>query len=1732
MSPYEGDSDVVESPTSKACRGCFSVTAVTSSILSKVPHARLLATRDFHFRRDFRDFWRRDHPIEASFSSFCEVMVGCRQPEQSQQMCLEELSFDGLQGLLSDSNEDSVNGPVMTTGLTVCMQPYLEDLLVRRQGFRGFVEILASVADADENLPQILSEVTAKDLFIALLLVNPNRLKRVRLATDYMTLKAPLPLVFRHPEWAKEAKDMAGSSVSSVSKAKAQAEFDLLQDIACVPREGRTLILSLGTEHVTGCGKTTLLGAMGLATPEDLDVRPSGPMHNLSCDLFCADPDLWLLDVHGSMDDDDLRNAVLAFNLWGSAVALVHCATSDFHSTGLPRKELVGLLNDLGSHLTGRQLRGSGVIILIRDSSEESFAAKRPAIESGLSQWAALVFAVEDCRNFRSAARRATAMDKLRVRLEDSWKTFRKDSSCGTSCLEDLRKIHQLISEGQLRKEAPATPKASVGTSASSLGKKLIQLLDRALKTPSLYETLFPLSAIKRRLRSLCHDSGAAPKAGTSKAEQLRLEEELVKTRAAKMKKLNEDFQEASKSEALEFFQSCLSSENFQALSALSEISHYLDAWKSPLSKPLLTRQRELIDILAVASETAQEETKAQGELNEVMNQLAELDFSADTFWTELELLATRESQKSKDAMDPKFGRAAACWASLLVSGHPFQVLHSRPLQMAGGFLRSVLASIGAPSVNLSGIYVVSVIGAQSSAKSTLLNFLFGSGFAVSSGRCTRGLYASYFSSGPKGRPVLVLDSEGLLSLGSEGSTFDGQIAMMCMTCSHLVLVNNKGELSRQLQDLLEICLFAMKHLRLSRIQPRLVFVLRDQHDRSRSVHEDMLKQMKNNLEDAAKTLGSPLQDLILLDGTAVFLLPSAMSSELRQGKEVCWTSELFAKEVLKLRSDVFRWLEEDCRHRETRGPVPEFSSLVSWFDYATTVWETLDQFGQQLLHCRTIHEIEQRRELADVAKNAVREALDGAGSADAGHAGFHERARQLVDSFVNRIHNPTRFDLETTDLELSRALAYLRDEFVARLEELFQQKASSPRFSTTAKEQARQQIRTPIEWAFENHLYTWKLHLKKASDERAMHELWIHFTGVLNRHLETSGHRSCLSEEESRELFDSEWKMYEASFLERLKGLTKDWQTLAHEVTLLFNHAVAKLHHETGALALLKEAGPQQLASDGRPLLQQSNQEWEEHFFHIGWWGAMKHGLALLQAGGNLSLDSTSSVHGIIPRMRQNVQHGLQQLKSEIHARGVLDEATAADALRHVANVMLNDLESRLLSDCHSGVTLKRAQILHALHMALRSISLEALEDIETEKQKKAMDDLLAQKALVEEHFLLIVQANKGDVERATNFATLYHRSLSSWLDHEVTQLAADVRSQVLQQMPDPQKSVEMAFQMSFGSRNWSDVLEYVLDTNAYLEKQFLQIFHQQKRSFVGAARSRVEKRIFSAYHLLQDVVGQWARKEVYPTEKVDIIKPQGREGSSTNRRSIKELKDFISIHAEHVPTNADIAEAHRQLAERLPATADFHIADPKLFAETLQARISDFADSREIPKRLSEQLQKALREQSLQAWSLIRGCSERCPLCGSKCDLVGEHSRHHCAHHLFPAFHGWMDRSTGLPSFHHCLSCDTREGTYECRDGTWRKLEEYLRVDHPSWLPFCTESAGTGDRDVQLLRAAWVNCREPLLEHFSPMADECPEEWVKSYQEEGRALSRKDLDMAKDTIRKLRLRRWIPPE
>lgn len=122
-------------------------------------------------------------------------------------------------------------------------------------------------------------------------------------------------------------------------------------------------------------------------------------------------------------------------------------------------------------------------------------------------------------------------------------------------------------------------------------------------------------------------------------------------------------------------------------------------------------------------------------------------------------------------------------------------------------------------------------------------------------------------------------------------------------------------------------------------------------------------------------------------------------------------------------------------------------------------------------------------------------------------------------------------------------------------------------------------------------------------------------------------------------------------------------------------------------------------------------------------------------------------------------------------------------------------------------------------------------------------------------------------------------------------------------------------------------------------------------------------------------------------------------------------------------------------------------------------------------------------------------------------------------------------MDRQNGFPSFHYCKSKEAFEGTYQCNDGEWRPLEVFLRETHEAWLPFAAEEDVSSVKDISLLQSAWVNCKVPLLEYFKPMVDEMPEEW-EAFAEPDRALVIQDLRRAKDVIRKVRERRFVPED
>ncbi|CAD7940670.1 unnamed protein product [Amoebophrya sp. A25] len=1316
-------------------------------------------------------------------------------------------------------------------------------------------------------------------------------------------------------------------------------------------------------------------------------------------------------------------------------------------------------------------------------------------------------------------------------------------------------------------------------------------------------------------------------------------------------------------------------------------------------------------------------------------------DFAGmESFWNEIQTFyqcavdisnaggRTTAGVVKEGALWKQLEKARSSYTSLIARrGAPMQLLAGNPLAISSqAFLAQVLRDLdmeelASPSSQRK-LRVISVIGAQSSAKSTLMNFLFGSEFAVSAGRCTCGLYASVFFT--QKFAILVLDSEGLLGVSdsSRGDIFDGQMTLMCLNCSHVVLINHKGELSRQLQDLIEICLFAMRHLKINKNKPKIGFVLRDQQDRSVEVHRQMLQTMKSHLHESAGKLGISLEDLIRIDDTAVYLLPSAYVTVRKHSCEVQWTPELFSQEILALRAQIFNMFDSEDMENV-------WDNLESWYAHTCHVWDTLVRFGANLLHYKTIQEIEARKDLYELAKQTTQQIMEQ------DQDGFRAQCHGTTQMFIKRLQasgSDDSLQTDMIDLEFNRSLTSLRDDYVQRSMVLFNQKANQdPRFHETMKEEARKKLGTPMDWVFENYLYTWKLSLKKKTDEQAMHKMWTHFTNVLNQYLSDSSHQATLSETKARALFASEWDAYEEAFQDRLAKIAKSQETIQYELIIQFNNVVSKLMHEGGPFSLLQEQGPQYLWRK-QTLLGERDDEWEKKYFHEGWRNRIQkilkgeipkgdkteYNLKNLQ----MALETPNFLREqIIPKLRAIVKRVLYEqivFADEIDpfaplgtpaAEGtsigdlnasfesgnaikndnqqMMDEKMIIDWFRQLMDIVVRVTEKEHLAPFL--ISLKRPQFIHSLSTLVRIAAYEKRLKEEESQNQKEMDVLLDHKTQIEDHFLLIIKANSNDVEVAKNFAMRYHQNVKVYIQQEILNLCAEIRETVLGDMPDPAKAYERAYQQSFGARNYIEVLEYVLDVNAYVEKLFLIMFARRKAYVVDTKVASLRERVRTIYKLILSICDQWAhtatRGRAIPggiavpqlvdgvavtnsaagalaaldavadqrpgllgadgekeekggsSLRVDedrdgehnaaqsdnfqdanssgmlspstntpfttgaggvLVGTGGSSSSSTGSKlTLKDLREFIAQTAmaqqptaedlrreAQDPGNAEflgesrnwkqdnLLKAYKVVVDRIPETAEFPVRDAQIFCSAfrqhllqLQENLEEKLDARrgnivnlddlnlqmadkdanivcqEAPAEdhdrsstnswIDDQLQKGLQEQSKTAWGMIKGCSARCPLCGSKCDQVGEHARHRCTHHLFPAFHGWMDRQNGYPSFHYCKSKEAFEGTYQCNDGEWRPLEVFLRETHEAWLPFCAEEDQGSVKDISLLQSAWTNCKIPLLEYFKPMVDEMPAEWSAFYEPD-RALQLADLRKAKDVIRKVRERRFVPEE
>ena len=313
---------------------------------------------------------------------------------------------------------------------------------------------------------------------------------------------------------------------------------------------------------------------------------------------------------------------------------------------------------------------------------------------------------------------------------------------------------------------------------------------------------------------------------------------------------------------------------------------------------------------------------------------------------------------------------------------------------------------------------VVSIIGPQSSGKSTLLNYCFGCKFLTSSGRCTRGIYASLSK---LSRPVnlsehfLILDTEGLdaIERGNIQDTshihFDRTMVLFCLSVSQVVIINVKGDMGSEMQNLLQICAYSLNKLKVSKVAvPKIFFVLNQQADPDQSKHIktiNLLIEKLNKESNLIDTEGVKVSDLIQISRENLFVLPSAFNSEqINQPNAKLFDSKVskltptstFAEKCAELRIAIINRLDKI----PTKDDIQPFETMEEWMDISGTVWDTLIRY-QDIVKYRNVAEIICNKELKELVYELMKTHIHNE----------KENLNNTVDELINEINK-----MEITD--------------------------------------------------------------------------------------------------------------------------------------------------------------------------------------------------------------------------------------------------------------------------------------------------------------------------------------------------------------------------------------------------------------------------------------------------------------------------------------------------------------------------------------------------------------------------------------------------------------------------------------------------------------------------------------------------------------------------------------------
>ncbi|XP_076123010.1 interferon-induced very large GTPase 1-like isoform X2 [Alosa pseudoharengus] len=223
-----------------------------------------------------------------------------------------------------------------------------------------------------------------------------------------------------------------------------------------------------------------------------------------------------------------------------------------------------------------------------------------------------------------------------------------------------------------------------------------------------------------------------------------------------------------------------------------------------------------------------------QQKLGEVSDRLNAAPFGLEHIFREMGQVYESYCEADKAGKeDKRVSDLPKMAAELIISGHPMELVDGDaahvPLIWGTAVLDQLIKILGDQRV-----FVLSVLGLQSSGKSTMLNAMFGLQFAVSASRCTRGAFMQLVRVSEEMKAelnfdyILVVDTEGLRALElawKDTVHHDNELATFVVGLGNITLINIFGENSSEMQDILQIVVQAFMRMKQVRLNPSCMFV-------------------------------------------------------------------------------------------------------------------------------------------------------------------------------------------------------------------------------------------------------------------------------------------------------------------------------------------------------------------------------------------------------------------------------------------------------------------------------------------------------------------------------------------------------------------------------------------------------------------------------------------------------------------------------------------------------------------------------------------------------------------------------------------------------------------------------------------------------------------------------------------------------------------------------------------